>query len=108
MSATSSFHINCSTPVSDNLFTLSTFVEYLNNQMKVGSLRHNLHGKITVEADSTNSAILVTTNVKYSKRSIRYYTRKFLQKQGLHQRFRVVAVSKDSYEIRQYGPTSKE
>lgn len=109
MSATTGvYHINCAAPVSDNLFSLQDFVEYLNKKMKVNKLRNNLKGKVTVEADAAQQRITVTSTVKYSKRAVRYYARKFLQKQELHQRFRVVASSKDSYELRQYGPTNKE
>ncbi|OHS97187.1 60S ribosomal protein L22-1 [Tritrichomonas foetus] len=106
MSAT--FHVDCAAPVSDNLLTLADFVEYLNKKMKVNKLRNNLNGKVTIEADAGANRVTVTASVKYSKRAVRYYARKFLQKQGLHQRFRVVATSTDSYEFRQYGPTSKE
>ena len=109
MSATTGvYHVLCAAPVSDNLFTLQDFVEYLNKKMKVNKLRNNLKGKVTIEADAGEQKITVTSSVKYSKRAVRYYARKFLQKQELHQRFRVVASSKDSYELRQYGPTNKE
>ncbi|KAK8867061.1 cytoplasmic translation [Tritrichomonas musculus] len=109
MSATTGvYHVNCAAPVSDNLFSLQDFVEYLNKKMKVNKLRNNLKGKVEITADNGEKQITVTSTVKYSKRAVRYYARKFLQKQGLHQRFRVVASSKDSYEFRQYGPTNKE
>ena len=104
----STYNINCEGPVSDNLFALPDFVEYLHKHMKCQKLRNNLQGKVEIQANDANKQVVVTTSVKYSKRSIRYYARKFLQKQGLHQRFRVIATAKDTYEMRQYGPTSKE
>lgn len=102
------YHINCASAVADNLIQLSDFVEYLNNKMKVNHLRNNLKGKVTVESNAADSTITVTTTVKYSKRAVRYYARKFLQKVSLHQRFRVVSATKDTYELRPYGPVSKE
>ena len=102
------YHIDCTSAVADNLITLSDFTEYLNKKMKVNHLRNNLKGKLTIESDASNNTITVTTTVKYSKRALRYYARKFLQKVSLHQRFRVVSSAKDTYELRPYGPVSKE
>ena len=102
------YHIDCSSAIADNLITLADFVEYLNKKMKVNHLRNNLKGKITIEPDTSNMGITVTTTVKYSKRALRYDARKFLQKVNLHQRFRVVSSTKDTYELRPYGPVSKE
>ena len=107
VSMSQTFHVECASPVSDSLFTLQDFVEYLNQKIKLNGLRNNHNGKITIESDASNNRVTVTSTVKYSKRAVRFYTRKFLQKQGLHQRFRVLAHSKDSYEIRPYG-ASKE
>lgn len=102
------YHINCSSAVADNLITLADFVEYLNKKMKVNHLRNNLKGKVTVESDPSTNSITVNATVKYSKRAVRYYARKYLQKVSLHQRFRVVSTTKDTYELRPYGPLSKE
>ena len=76
--------------------------------MKVNKLVNNLANKVTIEGDAKESKIVVTANVKYSKRAVRYYARKFLQKQGFHERYRVIATTKDTYELRTYGATNKE
>ena len=102
------YHINCASAVADNLITLADFTEYLNRKMKVNHLRNNLKDKVTIESDASNNLITVNTTIKYSKRAVRYYARKFLQKVSLHQRFRVVSTTKDTYELRPYGLTSKE
>ena len=105
---TAVFKVDCSAPVADQVFQLQDFVEYLQKKMKVNHLVNNLANKVTIEGDAKESKIVVTANVKYSKRAVRYYARKFLQKQGFHERYRVIATTNDTYELRTYGATNKE
>lgn len=103
-----SFVIDCSSPVSDKFFELSDLVEYLQKKMKVSGLRNNLANKVTIEKDEGEKKVTVTATVKYSKRACRYYVRKFLKKQNLRDRFRVIAVSKTAYELRPYRVATNE
>lgn len=96
------FTIDCSSPVSDKFFDLADLVEYLQKHMKVAKLRNNLANKVTIEADAGEKQVKVTASVKYSKRAVRYYTRKFLKKHTLRDRFRVIATGAQSYELRPY------
>ena len=107
MSTSNVFYVDCSHAIEDNFFQLQEFVEYLNSHMKVDKLRNNLANKVSVEADSANKRIKVEASVKYSKRACRYYTRKFLQKKDLRNRFHVIATSKDTYELRPYAATNE-
>jgi large subunit ribosomal protein L22e len=50
-----------------------------------------------------NSKITVTSNVPFSKRYLKYLTKKFLKKNTLRDWIRVVASSKDMYELRFYN-----
>jgi len=47
--------------------------------------------------------ITVTTNIPFSKRYLKYLTKKFLKKNSLRDYLRVVASSKDVYELRFYN-----
>ena len=107
MSATA-FVIDCSSPVSDKFFDLQDLVEYLQKKMKVGKLRNNLSGKVSIEKNDGEKNVTITANVKYSKRACRYYVRKFLKKNGLRDRFRVIATSKTAYELRPYRVATNE
>ena len=107
MSASNVFYIECAHATEDNFFQLQEFVEYLNSHMKVDKLRNNLANKVSVEADTAGKKIKVEASVKYSKRACRYYTRKFLQKKDIRDRFKVVASSKNSYEHKPYRPTNE-
>ena len=108
MSTEATFTVDCSSPVADKFFELADLVEYLQKKMKVAGLRNNLNGKVVVEANDTEKKVNVNASVKYSKRAIRYYVRKFLKKQNLRDRFRVIAVSQDAYELRPYRVSSDE
>lgn len=100
--------VDCSVALSDEFFQLQDFVEYLNKNMKVAGLRNNLNGKVTIEGDAKEKQVLISAETKYSKRAVRYYARKFLKKNDLRERFRVVASSKTTYELRPYRVSSNE
>ena len=106
--ASEPFVVDCSSPVSDKFFELQDLVEYLQKMMKVQKLRKNLAGKITIEAKNDSKSVTITPTVKYSKRACRYYVKKFLKKQNLRDRFRVIATSKTTYELRPYRVSSNE
>ena len=106
--STATFVVDCSSPVSDKFFELADLVEYLQKKMKVAGLRNNLGGKVTVEANDAEKKVSVNASVKYSKRAIRYYVRKYLKKQNLRDRFRVIAVSQTAYELRAYKVSADE
>ena len=100
--------IDCSSPVSDKFFELQDLVEYLEKKMKVNGLRNNLAGKVEIEKKDEEKTVLVKASVKYGKRGCRYYVRKFLKKQNLRDRFRVIASAKNTYELRPYRVSSNE
>ena len=108
MSTSAEFVIDCASPVSDKFFELQDLVEYLEKKMKVANLRNNLNGKITIAKDDAAKKVTITAAVKYSKRACRYYARKFLKKQNLRDRFRVIATSETTYELRPYRVSSNE
>ena len=108
MSINKVFYLECSSPLSDNFFGLQDLVEYLNKHMKVNELRNNLTSKISIEAEPKEKRITISSNVKYSKRACRYYARKFLKKQDLRDRFRLISSKKDTYEMRPYRISTNE
>jgi len=50
-----------------------------------------------------NHKLTVTANIPFSKRYLKYLTEKFLKKSTLRDYLRVVASSKDVYELRFYN-----
>lgn len=64
---------------------------------KVGQLAQ---GGITVA--STKNSVTVTSDNEFSKRYLKYLTKKYLKRNSLRDWLRVVAVSKDTYELRYF------
>lgn len=82
------------------------FAEYLRKHIKVHGLRNKLEGRVHAEPSDSDSKVIVTAYVKFAKRNLRYYARKFLTKQQLREHYRIVSQGKNDYEVRPYKVTS--
>ncbi|CAF1923537.1 hypothetical protein Bca4012_069587 [Brassica carinata] len=98
-----SFVIDCSKPVDDKIMEIPTLEKFLQERIKVGGKPGALgdavsittaKGKITVTADST-----------FSKRYLKYLTKKYLKKYNIRDWLRVIASNKDRnlYELRYFN-----
>lgn len=58
---------------------------------------------LTIE--NTKTRITVTSENAFSKRYLKYLTKKYLKRNGLRDWLRVVASAKDSYELRYFQIT---
>ena len=84
------FEIDCSTPIEDNVFYAVDLVNFLKSKIKVDGKLSNLEGSVKV--DSTDSKkIKVTSEGVFSKRYLKYLTKKFLRKNELRDFLHVVA-----------------
>ncbi|CAF4005370.1 unnamed protein product, partial [Rotaria sp. Silwood1] len=66
----------------------------------------NLHEIVGIE--KSKSKISVTSDVLLSKRYMKYLTKKFLKKHELRDWLRVIANSKDAYELRYFNINQEE
>ncbi|MDG2585322.1 60S ribosomal protein L22, partial [Vibrio parahaemolyticus] len=69
--------------------------------IKVNGKAGNLGGGV-VTIERSKSKITVTSEVPFSKRYLKYLTKKYLKKNNLRDWLRVVANSKESYELRYF------
>jgi large subunit ribosomal protein L22e len=104
----SRYSLDCSSPVTDGFFALHDLVEYLTSKLKVGKLRGNLKDKVAFEEVAAEKKVDIVVSIKYSKRAIRYYARKFLKKQNLRERYRVISTSRTTYQFRPYRVSKEE
>ena len=74
--------------------------------MQVDGKTANLGNKILITSDK--KIITVTANVEFSKRYLKYLTKKFLKKSDLRDWLRVVATEKDSYTLRYFDINNDE
>merc|ERR1739840_44610 len=89
------FTVNCSHPVEDGIMDLANFEQFLKEHIKVNGKVNNLGTSVGVEG--AKNSIMVSANINLSKRYLKY-----LKKNNLRDWLRVVASSKDVYELRYF------
>lgn len=94
------FTIDCTHPVEDNIMDVANFEKYLQERIKVNGKTNNLGNFVKIERLKTK--LCVNSEVPFSKRYLKYLTKKYLKKNNLRDWLRVVANGKDSYELRYF------
>ena len=97
------FQIDCAAPVGDDVFNMADFETFLHSKIKVkanGGKAGNLGTKVAITKDKTK--ITVVAENPFSKRYLKYLTKKYLKLNTLRDYLRVVATSKGSYELRYF------
>merc|ERR1712166_1473668 len=92
------FEINCELPISDNYFILKDFQQYITNNIKVDGKKGNLGKAVTVSAETFS--VVVQASIPFSKRYLKYLTKKYLKKQELREHLRAVSLNKNTYQLR--------
>ena len=92
------YTINCTLPIEDNVIVLNDFTDFLTQKIKVDGKIGNLGNAVTIGKDRNN--VVVTATVDFSKRYLKYLTKKYLKKQQMREYLRVVATNKNTYELR--------
>ncbi|GAB6019693.1 60S ribosomal protein L22 [Chamberlinius hualienensis] len=100
------FTLDCSHPVEDGIMNAGDFEKFLRQRIKVGGKTNNLGKDVTIE--KTKAKIIVTADIQFSKRYLKYLTKKYLKKNNLRDWLRVVASGKDSYELRYFQINNDE
>ncbi|CAO3631898.1 unnamed protein product [Cunninghamella blakesleeana] len=102
----SKFVIDCSAPANDKIFDVAAFEKYLHDRIKVDGRTNNLGEAVTI-ARSDNK-IIVTANIAFSKRYLKYLTKKFLKKNQIRDWLRVIASDKQTFELRYFNISNDE
>uniref|UniRef100_A0A1I7Z880 Large ribosomal subunit protein eL22 n=1 Tax=Steinernema glaseri TaxID=37863 RepID=A0A1I7Z880_9BILA len=96
------FHIECKNPVEDGIMKLASFETFLQERIKVGGKVGQLATSgISLEADKSKITISAEKTA-FSKRYLKYLTKKYLKRNNLRDWLRVVASSKNTYELRYF------
>ncbi|KAG1867922.1 60S ribosomal protein L22 [Suillus subalutaceus] len=93
------FVIDYSRPATDGVFDGADFEKFLHDRIKV----EGKSGQLGENVKIATAKSLLPSNVPFSKRYLKYLTKKFLKKNTLRDWIRVVASSKDVYELRFYN-----
>ncbi|XP_020686904.1 60S ribosomal protein L22-3 [Dendrobium catenatum] len=107
----STFVIDCAKPVEDKIMDIASLEKFLLERIKVASLG----GKAGTLGDVVNvtrekSKITVTSEGPFSKRYLKYLTKKYLKKHNVRDWLRVIASNKDRnvYELRYFNIAENE
>jgi len=94
------FVIDCSRPVEDGIMNAADFEKYLHERIKVNGKTNNLGTAVTIERNKAK--LIVQAEIQFSKRYLKYLTKKYLKKNNLRDWLRVVSTTKDVYELRYF------
>merc|ERR1712216_607968 len=95
------FTIDCSQPVDDGIMDAASFEKFLLDRIKVGGKTGNLGDLVSVSRDKAK--VVVSSDTAFSKRYLKYLSKKYLKKQQLRDWLHVIASSKSAYELRYYN-----
>ena len=95
------FAIDCAQPVEDRVLDPASFEKYLQDRIKVDGKAGNLGDKVVVSRDKAK--ILVQAQLPFSKRYLKYLTKKYLKKNQLRDYMHVVASNPTTYELKYFS-----
>lgn len=98
--AIAKFTIDCWQPVEDKVFDVAAFNKFLHDRIKVNGKAGNLGNKVEVTTDKAK--VIVAAELPFSKRYLKYLSKKFLKKSQLRDFLHVVATSKNTYELKYF------
>merc|ERR1719228_1045039 len=96
------FIIDCTHPVEDGIMDVTNFENYLLARIKVEGKTGNFGTVVTLKREK--NSIILTSEIPFSKRYLKYLTKKYLKKNNLRDWLRVVASStnKEAFELRYF------
>merc|ERR1712212_895977 len=102
------FHIDCRQPVEDGIMNPSDFEKFLQEKIKVNGKTNNFSNQVSLERNKHK--ITLSAEIPFSKRYLKYLTKKYLKKNNLRDWLRVVAPPslKDTYELRYFQINNDE
>jgi len=95
------FTIDCSNPCGDDIFDIKLFGDFLKTRVKVDGKTGNLGEKVEIAVDGTS--VSVKADAPFSKRYLKYLTKKYLKKHDLREYLHVIASDPTTYELRYFN-----
>ena len=95
------YTIDFSAPISNNLLTLESISKYLQLNMKINGLKGKLGDSIKISvADKNNIMVQVENTLEFSKKYLKYLTKKYLKKEGIEKFMTINANSPNGYTVK--------
>jgi large subunit ribosomal protein L22e len=95
------FEIDCKEPAEDSVIIVDDFAEFLRKRIKVNGKRGNLGESVAVNADTQK--IKVSAEPPFSKRYLKYLTKKYLKKNNIRDYLHVIASTRTSYQLKYFN-----
>ena len=92
------FNVDVSEPVKDDIVVTNEFVDFLKTNIKVENKKGELGDLITVTSKGT--MVTVNATIPFSKRYLKYLTKKYLKKIEILDYLKVNAVNKSTYKVK--------
>ncbi|PWY97562.1 putative ribosomal protein L22 [Testicularia cyperi] len=93
------YFIDFSGPANDGILDAAAFEKFLHDRIKVDGKAGQLGDVVKITREGEGK-IWINTKIDFSKRYLKYLTKKHLKKQQLRDWLRVVATSKQGFEIK--------
>ena len=100
------FNLDLTHPVEDGIFDSGNFEQFLREKVKVNGKTGNLGNVVHIER--FKNKIIVVSEKQFSKRYLKYFTKKQLKKNNLRDWLPVVASDKETYELRYFQISQDE
>lgn len=97
------FTIDCSRPVADEIFDIAAFDTFLHDRFKVEGKAGNLGTAVEIRREKDRIIVTAASGVNFSKRYLKYLTKKYLKKNQLRDWLHVIASDKTSYQLRYFN-----
>merc|ERR1712098_1001210 len=95
------FTLDCSAPVDDNILDPAGLEKFFQDRIKVNGKTGNLGEAVQITREK--SKIVVNADLPFSKRYLKYLTKKYLKKQQLRDFLRVIGINRQPYELRYFN-----
>eukprot|EP00919_Chromeraceae_sp_WS-2016_P061392 GHVR01145603.1.p1 GENE.GHVR01145603.1~~GHVR01145603.1.p1 ORF type:complete len:135 (+),score=15.35 GHVR01145603.1:29-406(+) len=94
-------YVDCAQPMEDNILDPSSLEKYFKDRIKVNGKTSNLGEKVSITREK--SKVVVNAELPFSKRYLKYLTKRYLKKHQLRDFLRVIAPKKEVYELRYFN-----
>merc|ERR1711965_406084 len=103
------FFVDCKQPVEDNIMDISQLEKYYQDRIKVNGKTGNLGEMVKIGKEKSKVTVAVSSELeKFSKRYIKYLTKKYLKKQNLRDFLHVIAPKKEGYQLKYFNINSND
>lgn len=92
------YTIDLSLVAPENVIDIANFDKYMRDHIKVDGKVGQLGKRVILKKG--NDSLVVTAEAPFSKRYLKYLTKKYLKKNELRDYLRIIANGKDSYQIK--------